>query len=96
MTDNHNQKKQDAKKGGLNPIVAAVTGVIVGASIVTALRDKKNREKVKQTLTNVRDQAVGYIEKIQKEVKKKKKVINSTKNFILPKKSTVKKVEIKE
>lgn len=73
---NPNQEKQNEKKSGFNPVVAAVTGVVVGAGVavagIVALKDKKNREKVKQVLTNVKDQAVGYMEKIQKKVKDKK------------------------
>jgi Skp family chaperone for outer membrane proteins len=75
MTD---QKKQDDGKGGINPVAAAVTGAVIGAGVVVAgavavaLKDKKNREKVNQTLTNVKKQAVGYIKDMQKEVQDKK------------------------
>lgn len=73
---NPNQKKQDEKKGGINPVTVAITGAVIGAGVAVAgaviLKDKKNREKVKQAFTNVKDQAVGYMEDMQKEVKDKK------------------------
>jgi gas vesicle protein len=72
----HNKKKPDKRKSGIDPVAAAVTGAIVGAGVAVAgavaLKDKKNREKVKQVLNNVKDQAVGYMEKMQKDVKSKK------------------------
>jgi hypothetical protein len=69
-------KKQDKRKSGIDPVAAAVTGAIVGAGVAVAgavaLKDKKNRENVKQVLNNVKDQAVGYMEKMQNDVKSKK------------------------
>ena len=77
MTD-HNQKK-GAGKGGVNPVVAAVTGAVVGAGVAiagaVALKDEKNRKKVKEVLTNVKDQAVGYMEDMQKQTQDKKSQI---------------------
>lgn len=71
-----NHKKQNKTKSGFNPVVAAVTGAIVGAGVAiagaVALKDKKNRKEVEQVFTNLKDQAVGYIEKIQNKVKNKK------------------------
>lgn len=73
---NQNQKKQDKEKGGVNPVVAAVTGAVVGAGVAIAgaiaLKDEKNRQKVKDVLTNAKDQAVGYMEDIQKQAQDKK------------------------
>lgn len=78
MTD-QNQKKQNEGKGGVNPVVAVVTGAIVGAGVAVAgavaLNDKKNREKVKKVLTNAKDQAVEYVEKMQKEMKEEKGIV---------------------
>ncbi len=75
MTD-QNQKKQDKRKGNINPVAVAITGAVIGAGVAVAgaviLKDKKNREKVKQAFTNVKDQAVEYIEDMQKEAKDKK------------------------
>jgi hypothetical protein len=71
MSD-QNQKK---------PVVAAVTGAIIGAGIVAAgvaaLKDKKNREKVKKVLTSVKDNAKGILENIKKETLDKKEDIKN-------------------
>ena len=75
MTD---QKKQDNEKSGINPVAAAVTGAVIGAGVIAAgavaiaLKDEKNRKKVKQTLTNVKRQAVNYMEDMEKQVQGKK------------------------
>jgi hypothetical protein len=75
MTD---QKKQDNEKGGINPVAAAVTGAVIGAGVVAAgavaiaLKDEKNRKKVKQTLTNVKKQAVNYMEDMENKYKVKR------------------------
>ncbi len=64
------------KKKEFNPVVAAVAGVVVGAGVAVAgavaLSDKKNREKVKKTLANAKDQAMGYVEDVQKQAEDKK------------------------
>lgn len=67
-----NQKKQDEGNGGVNPVVAAVTGAVVGVGVAVAMQDKKNREKVKEVLINAKDQAIGYIEDLQSQVQDKK------------------------
>ncbi len=71
-----NPKKQDQRTGGLNPVAAAVTGAIIGAGVAVAgavaLSDKNNRKKVKEVLTNVRDQAIGYMEDVQNQAQDKK------------------------
>lgn len=73
MTD---KNKQDETKGSVNPVVAAVTGAVVGAGIAVAgavaLKDEKNREKVKEVLSNVKDQAMEYMEGMQKTAEDKK------------------------
>ena len=70
------QNKQDREKSSVNPIAAAVTGAVVGAGIAVAgaiaLKDEKNREKVKEALNTVKDQARGYVESIQKQAQEKK------------------------
>ncbi len=76
MTDK-NQKKQDNGKDRFNSIIAGVTGVVVGAGVaiagVVALKDEKNRKKVKEALIDVKDQAIDYIEDKKDEKKKKEK-----------------------
>jgi hypothetical protein len=56
MTDKI-QSKKIKTKSRVNPVVAAVTGVIVGAGIAVAgavaFNDQKNRNKVKKVLTAV-------------------------------------------
>lgn len=73
---NHNQKIQNDQKNGLDQIAAAVTGAIVGAGVafagVIALKDEKNRNKVKNALIDVKNQAVGYIEDIRNQAQDKK------------------------
>lgn len=78
-----NQKKQEKRKTGFNPVVAVVAGAIVGAGVAVAgaaVLDKNNRKKVEKAFTNVKNQAVGYIEEMKKEAKK---TISSTKGDIL-------------
>lgn len=62
MTDKHNNS--------VNPIVAGIAGAVAGGVAVAsaiAMSDKKNQKKVKAVLTNVKDQAVDYIEDMQKK-----------------------------
>lgn len=73
---NHNQKIQNDRKNGLDQIAAAVTGAIVGAGVavagVIALKDEKNRNKVKNALIDAKNQAVDYIEDIRNQAQDKK------------------------
>lgn len=67
-----NQNKHD---DGISPAIAAVTGAVIGAGVAVAavaMQDEKNREKVKEVLSNVKDHAVGYVEDMQKQVEEKK------------------------
>lgn len=77
MTNQNKNKIQ--KKDGVNPVVAAAAGVIVGAGVVAAgvvaLNDEKNREKVKEVLANVKEQAKGYIEDIKKKEQAEKEEV---------------------
>jgi uncharacterized protein YlxW (UPF0749 family) len=52
---------------------AIVAGVAVASAFV--LTDKKNREKVKKVLTNAKDQAVDYMDNMQKKTDKKEKEV---------------------
>ena len=91
MTDSH-QKKQVQVGSGFNSIAAAVTGAIVGAGVAIAgaiaLKSKKNREHVKRVLTHVKDQAMGYMEDVKREVKSTK---NDAKKKLTHEKNKVKK-----
>jgi gas vesicle protein len=68
---------QKKRSKGVNPIFAAVTGAMVGAGAAIAgavvLKDKKNRDKVKKALTSAKDHAVGYMDKMEKQIKAKKR-----------------------
>lgn len=72
MTNQNNQ-------GGINPVAAAVAGAVVGAGVGVAgavvLGNKKNREKISKVLNNVKDQAVDYVENMQKQAEVKKEEI---------------------
>jgi gas vesicle protein len=73
MTHN-DQQKQSSEKGGIHPAVAAVAGALVGVGVAgaVALKDEKNRKKVKKVLSHVKDQAMGYMEDMQKQAQDKK------------------------
>jgi len=64
------------EKNRINPLFAAITGAVVGAGVTVAsiftFKDKKNRQKVKKVLINVKDQAEKYVEKIEEKVVVKK------------------------
>lgn len=66
-------KAPNRKKEGVNQILAAVTGAVVGAGVAIAgavvFKDKKNREKTKFAFNNMKDQAVSYMKKLQIEKK---------------------------
>jgi gas vesicle protein len=66
-------KKQE---NTMNPLAVAVTGAVVGAGVAIAgamaLKDEKNRKKVKDVLLNAKDQASSYIETMKSESKDKK------------------------
>jgi hypothetical protein len=82
MIDKNKNKSTLAGAAG----AAIIAGVAVASAFV--LNDKKNREKVKKVLTNVKDQAVDYMEDIQKKTDKKEKEIEG-------KLASSKKVEVK-
>jgi F0F1-type ATP synthase membrane subunit a len=65
---------------------AIVAGVAVASAFV--LKDKKNREKVKKVLTNAKDQAVDYMQDVQKKTDKKEKEVE--KKFVNGKKEVKK------
>lgn len=70
MTD-QKQKKHNVGNVGLNPMVAAVAGAVVGAGVTVAavvLKDEKNREKIKEVLTNVKEDTTDYIDDVKSRV----------------------------
>lgn len=70
-----NQKIQKEEKKGVSPMVAAVTGAVVGAGIAVAgtvvLKDEKNRNKVKEALTSAKDQAIDHMDVMHNQVQDK-------------------------
>jgi shikimate 5-dehydrogenase len=73
-----NKRKQEKEKKDASAVVAGVTGAAIGIGIAVAgaaavvLNDKKNRQKIKEVLTQVKDQAVNYMEDVQSRVQDKK------------------------
>ena len=84
---NNNDKVK--QKEGINPIMAGITGAVVGAGVAVAaskvLKKEKTRKKVKDVLSNVKDQTIGYVQNFNttsnnaKDAKKTKKVVKKTK-----------------
>lgn len=76
---NSNRVLKNKENEGVNPIVAAITGAIIGATVgvigALALKNEKNRGKVREILTNIKNQTVGYMEGMKKEVQGKKSEI---------------------
>ena len=75
-----NKNKQDVKKGNATSVVAGVTGAAIGFGIAVAgaavvLNDKDNRKKVKSVLANIKNQAMNYMQVVQKKTDKKEKEI---------------------
>jgi len=67
--------KEEEKKVGVNPLVVAVAGAVVGASIAVAgvaLTDEKNRKKIEGAATKAKKLTIEYMDGIQKQVKEKK------------------------
>lgn len=63
---NNDNKNKDRDKKGISPIMAGVTGAVMGAGVAVAatqaLKDKKTRSKLKQTISAVKDQTLSYVE----------------------------------
>jgi hypothetical protein len=68
-------KNQDKEKN-INPVAAIATGVVIGAGAALAgaavLSDKKNQEKIKKVIKDVKKQVIGYAEDTQKNASNKK------------------------
>lgn len=93
MDQRKNYHKEELQNnGGVNPVTAAVTGAVIGASAAVAgsiaLSNEKNRQKVKETLANMKDKTIEYLEKrsgkeaskAEGALKKVKKEISSAKH----------------
>jgi 3-hydroxyacyl-CoA dehydrogenase len=87
------KNKQNVKDKNVSSVVAGVTGAAIGFGIAVAgaavvLNDKDSRKKVKNALTNIKDQAMSYMQDVQKKTDKKEKEIEG-------KLASSKKVEVK-
>lgn len=69
-------KKQEVVKTGINPVIAAVTGVVIAAGGVVAgalaMNDKKNRDAVNSKIGKVKDGAKEYMSKVKNVAQDKK------------------------
>ena len=67
-------KKTSQVSAGVSPVVAAVTGVVVGAGLaiagVVAMKDKKNQEKVREAVDNTKDKAAELMKDVQEQASK--------------------------
>lgn len=65
MTKQNNKQTQ----GSINPMAAAITGAVVGAGVAAAgamaLKDDKNRAKVKNMIDAVKTHATDHLDKMQ-------------------------------
>ena len=70
------------KQSAVSPVVAAVTGVAVGAGLATvgimAMKNDKNKEKVKKVINTVKSKASNYLKKTEKQVDEGKKKLVKT------------------
>lgn len=68
--------KQKNSKKNMNKVAMAITGAVVGAGIAVAgavaLKSEKNRKKLKNAFTKVKDQVIDSVENIQEVADDKK------------------------
>lgn len=76
MSDQKMNKTEE--KEGVNPVIVAVAGAIVGAGVAVAgavLSDKKNREMIARTVTKVKEDASHLVAETQKQITTEKKAL---------------------
>lgn len=59
------------KKETTSPATTAIAGAVIGAGVAivgAVLKNKEAREKIKEVITNVKDQTSEYIQSMQKQV----------------------------
>ena len=87
------ETKKETQKTKINPFIKIITGVVVGAGIVTAsvmsLKNKDNRKKVKKVINKVKTKSQDYL-------KKAKDFINEDEVKETPKKVVTKKKSVKK
>jgi uncharacterized membrane protein YgaE (UPF0421/DUF939 family) len=82
---NQNKNKRDVKKESVSSVITGLTGAAIGFGIAVAgaavvFNDKANRKKVKNVLNNIKDQAMNYMQDVQKKTDKKEKELIDNKN----------------
>lgn len=68
----NSNKEKHAKNNFLNSVAMGLTGAVVGLGIAAAglvLRKEKNREMIKESLSDVKDQVIELIDDKGKDVK---------------------------
>jgi hypothetical protein len=69
----------DKKTKRVNPVAGVVAGLVIGAGAavagVVALKDEKNRKKVKDAFKTVKGQAKEYLDDLQKTARQEEKKI---------------------
>ncbi len=63
----------------MNPVIAGVTGAVIGAGIAAAatkvLTDEKMKQKIKDTVSKAKDKATAYAHTIRMEAKRARKEV---------------------
>lgn len=84
---NQNQKKQDEGKGGVNPVVAAVTGAIVGAAAVAVagaavLANDDSRKKVEKVIAKAKDNVADIKSDMEDKLAEGKEKVKKVGNIV--------------
>lgn len=72
--------KSEESNKGVNPMIAGLAGVAVGAAAAAGaivLSDEKNRKKLEKVLGELKDQGFKVLEVVQKETGHVKKLASS-------------------
>ncbi len=67
------------KKDGINPVAAAVTGAVVGgiaAAGAMTLSDEKKREQIKNSISEAKEKAIGYMQEAREKAEDAKKDVS--------------------
>jgi hypothetical protein len=94
---NTHQDKQESSTTTLGLAAAALTGAVVGTGVAIvgalALKDKKNRERVKSVFNEVKNQAVEYMDQLQQGVKNEKEHVKKSVQKVADTTKSAKKVK---
>lgn len=89
-----NKKTQDEKSSDTDQIIAvvivALVSVIVAIALSIIFKDKKRRDTIKKTLTNVKEQAMEYVGDLKNKAEDKSIVVK--RKFAKGKKDLKKKI----